>query len=74
MRVIGDIVFVDGWYFEVDRSVPKIDINHGKDKPISIQINKVNGTYAIVQLDTQEPITEYDIYINGEYYQKQTRK
>ena len=30
MVVSGDIVFVDGWQFEIDRSVPKIETSFGK--------------------------------------------
>ena len=30
MTIIGDMVIVDGWQFEIDRSVPKITLSLGK--------------------------------------------
>ena len=40
MVVSGDIVFVDGWQFEIDRSVPKIETSLGRgEKEETIGIN-----------------------------------
>lgn len=47
MVVIGDIVIVDGWQFEIDRSVPKIGQSLGKGKQneeIQITANAVTSS------------------------------
>ena len=44
MTMIGDMVIVDGWQFEIDRSVPKIAISLGKGKENEIIEITANAT------------------------------
>lgn len=72
MSVDGNIVEVNGWFFEIDRTIPKI-ITSYDEMPTSIKITKVNGNYVIMELNTNKIIKEYDIYINGKFYEKVVR-
>ena len=62
MIIVGDIVLVDGWQFEIDRSIPKISANLGKgilDKEIQIQVIKIT-------VDKQYEHATIEIEINSE--------
>ena len=72
MVVSGDIVFVDGWQFEIDRSVPKIETSLGKgEKEETIGINitsTVTSDYVkanvVIEIIYEKEIEK--IIINGE--------
>lgn len=72
MAVNGDVVFVDGWQFQLDRSVPKIGISLGRgelEEQIQIimtsetSINYEKATIHI-EIDYADEITS--IILNGE--------
>ena len=60
MQVVGNIVEVDGWKFQIDRSIPKIDLNLGQSatkltKQIKAYIGKnENNKYTVAVLLTIE--------------------
>lgn len=57
MTVSGDIVFVDGWQFQIDRSVPKIVASLGNKMPeekIQITMNStISEDFAKATIDIQ---------------------
>lgn len=72
MSVVGDIVIVDGWQFEIDRSVPKIVTSIGKgdiNEEIKIQaISKISNDYvtSIIEAKIHYKGTITSIQIGGE--------
>lgn len=62
MTIIENIVLVDGWQFEIDRSIPKIIANLGKgglDKKIQIQVTNIT-------IDNQYEYATIEVEINSE--------
>lgn len=74
MIVIGDKVTVDGWQFEIDRSVPKIVIGLGKGQieestTINIQTavtNALDYTKATIKIEITSDEDIASIQLNGE--------
>ena len=81
MTVIGDKVTVDGWQFEIDRSVPKIVIGLGKgEMQESSQIaintavtNAVDYTKATIKIEITSEEDIRSIQINGEEIEVPTK-
>ncbi len=68
MIVIDDVVIVDEWGFEIDREVPKIEKELGKQDFIAIRTSYIGTrgfTTKIEYLNTKDEIEEY-IYIVDE--------
>lgn len=72
MEIGGDIVFVDGWKFEIDRSVPQIGENLGQGKVnITVEaeasyIGTSSTTINVTATSTKGNIVEYQYKLNGE--------
>jgi len=71
MKVIEDVVEVDGWKFEIDRSVPKIGQNIGQEelKRITIEvpyIGTASFTTKVQYVYKEEEVQEYIYKIDGE--------
>lgn len=72
MIISGDIVLVDGWQFEIDRSVPKIGTSLGKgekEKTIAINIestetNDYVKANVVTEISYEKEIVK--IIVNGE--------
>ena len=81
MTVVGDKVTVDGWQFEIDRSVPKIVIGLGKgEMQESSQIaintavtNAVDYTNATIKIEITSEEDIGSIQINGEEIEVPTK-
>ena len=74
-KIAGDIVIIDGWAFELDRTVPEIKQNLGKEgdytfpKILSVTANiaenKENATLTIEAEETENGIDKIEIYLDG---------
>ncbi len=52
INIDGDIVYIDGWGFEIDRSIPTIKEELGKSgKDTSIQINLKQAQYQLKKME-----------------------
>ena len=74
-KIAGDIVIIDGWAFELDRTVPEIKQNLGKEgdytfpKILSVTANisdnKETATLTIEAEETENGIEKIEVFLDG---------
>lgn len=69
MRINNNIVIVDGWSFEIDKSIPKIQLTIGKKEINIISIPYIGTTSFTIKLEqiiNEDQVESYSYIINGE--------
>lgn len=79
IEVEGDIAFVDGWKFEIDRSVPKIGENLGQGEikvtveALASYVGTSSSTINVTATSAEGNIVGYEYKLNGEVRETTTQ-